>query len=98
RSAVAAPSRRKGGKTAILLMCSSSRTRQNEQNPTARPVSSFARKQYDTPLFSSSVRYIARVHGLVNDASSIASTSSIWPADVTGSIVHARMLVLVSVD
>ena len=43
-------------------------------------------REYETPWFSSSARYISRVHGLVNDACSIARTASISAGDASGSI------------
>src|SRR3954451_9349854 len=72
----------------MLLMCSSSSTRQKEQKPIARPWSSRARKKNDTPRFSSSDRYIARVQGFENDACSMARMSSISDGEVSGSIVN----------
>jgi hypothetical protein len=71
-------------------MWSSSSTSQNEQKPTARRLASRARKQYAAAEFSSSARYIDRVHGLVNDACSMARTSSM-SSRVSGSITSAAM-------
>ena len=53
-------------------MCSSSSTRQNEQNPTTARPSTASRDDVAVatrPGSRSSARYISRVHGLVNDAS-----------------------------
>ena len=67
-------------------MCSSSRTRQNEQNP-ATGASGSAEDVDEAHVGRCRARasYISRVHGLVNDASSIASTASRSARPASGS-------------
>ena len=84
------PARRYAGSTARLLMCSSSSDppERAEADDVAGASSAREIDRTTRPWFSSSARYISRVHGLVNDASSIARIVVDLGGDVSGSMIQ----------